>query len=53
MLLHRRLRHRWEFYNGNFEALRKAAVDEEKYCLVNIQSRLEVFVDAEPRHVVR
>ena len=41
MLLHRRLRHRWEFYNGNFEALRKAAVDEEKYCLVNIQSRLE------------
>ena len=28
-------------FHGNFEALRKAAEDEEKYCLVNIQKREE------------
>jgi len=28
-------------FKGNFDALRKAAEDEEKYCLVNIQKRQE------------
>ncbi len=28
-------------FHGNFDALRKAAEDEEKYCLINIQKRQE------------